>query len=134
VGLPRSRNILDSPLPAPIFRGGTALKAIFMIDGVFVPMLKPSTQVIAITTHRGVSTLMPTNGSAPARLPVRARIEIVRGSKRSIRRPASGALSKPLPYRNRVTKPNCAAVPPGRLLMKKASEYTTPLKDSMCSQ
>ena len=126
--------MLNSPLPAPILLAGTAASAIFIIDGVLMPMPKPITHTTAITIHSGVLTSMLRKSTVPSRLATMATMHTRRGSMRSMSLPATGALSRPLPYRNRVTKPNCAAVPPGRVLMKKASEYTMPLEKIMCSQ
>ncbi len=111
--------MLNRPEPAPTFSAGTAPSAIFITAGVLQPTEMPRMAVISSTIGSGVLTSMVRNSRVPIRPTNIAKIDTVRASMRSTRRPASGELMRMQPNKARVTMPNCEVEPPGRPMMKK---------------
>ena len=119
--------MLNRPEPAPALCAGIAPSASFIRAGTLAPIISPRKPTRNRIQVRDAAVSSWENSTTATRLPTSDRVAINRGSTLSIRRPEIGEASMVQPKKARVTMPNWDALPPGRVLMKKAREYTRPL-------
>ncbi|MOA43164.1 hypothetical protein D3C78_1652900 [compost metagenome] len=121
-GEPKSFIMVNKPLPAASLARGTALIISFISAGVFMPLAKPISTTMPAIIHSGVLSRMVLIVSMPSSMATIDATTIRRQSYLSARRPAMGAEIIEQPYTHMLMKPTWEALPPGRSLMKKASE------------